>query len=149
MRSSDIVVRPIGVVRSGFGKDVPKGWEDSISEVHLDARWAAALEGIEEFSHVVVLFWLNRVRGEPVLRIHPRGRQDNPLVGLFSTRSPRRPNPIGVTVVRLLERRGNVLQVQGLDALDGSPVLDLKPYLERNDRVRGAVMPDWVTGARE
>ena len=145
----EFVVRPIGVVSNKFKRAVPSGWEHSVSEVRVDQRWEAALEGIEEFSHILVLFWLNRIEGERVMRVHPMGRLDAPLVGLFSTRTPRRPNPIGLTVVKLLERRANVLRVQGLDALDGSPVVDLKPYLTRNDKVQGATMPDWVTGARD
>jgi tRNA-Thr(GGU) m(6)t(6)A37 methyltransferase TsaA len=147
MAFDEFAVRPIGVVANQFRHEIPEGWERSVSEVHVDSCWEVALEGIEEFSHIVVLFWLNRIEGERALRVHPMGRLDAPLVGLFSTRTPRRPNPIGLTVVRLLERRGSVLAVEGLDALDGSPVLDLKPYLTRNDRVQGATMPDWVSGA--
>ena len=148
MAFDEFVVRPIGVVSNQFEHEVPQGWERSVSEVRVDARWEVALEGLEDFSHILVLFWLNRIAGERALRVHPMGRLDAPLVGLFSTRTPRRPNPIGLTVVRLLERRANVLRVEGLDALDGSPVVDLKPYLTRNDRVQGATMPDWVAGAR-
>jgi len=149
MKIREMVVRPIGVVRNQFVEMVPQGWEQSISELQVEPIWAEALDGIEEFSHIVVLFWLDRIEGEPTLRIHPKGRADTPLVGLFSTRTPRRPNPIGLATVRLLERRGNLLRVEGLDALDGSPVLDLKPYLARNDLVEGATMPDWVTYIRE
>jgi tRNA-Thr(GGU) m(6)t(6)A37 methyltransferase TsaA len=149
MAFGELTVRPIGVVSNQFKQQVPQGWEHSVSEVRVDARWEVALEGVEEFSHIVVLFWLDRVEGERALRVHPMGRPDAPLVGLFSTRTPRRPNPIGLTVVRLLERQGSVLRVEGLDALDGSPVLDLKPYLTRNDRAQGATMPDWVASVRE
>ena len=149
MMIREIVIRPIGVVRNQFVELVPQGWESSASELHVESTWAEALDGIEEFSHIIVLFWLDRIDGEPTLRIHPKGRADTPLVGLFSTRTPRRPNLIGLATVRLLERRGNILRVEGLDALDGSPVLDLKPYLARNDLVEGATMPDWVTYIRE
>ena len=76
-------------------------------------------------------------------------REDLPLVGLFATRSPRRPNPIGVTTVRLLERRGNVLRVLGLDALDGTPVLDIKPYLPYGDCIQDTHVPEWVRSFNE
>lgn len=149
MKIREMVVRPIGVVRNQFVEMVPQRWEQGISELQVEPIWEEALDGIEEFSHIVVLFWLDRIEGEPTLRVHPKGRADTPLVGLFSTRTPRRPNPIGLATVRLLERRGNLLHVEGLDALDGSPVLDLKPYLARNDLVEGATMPDWVTYIRQ
>lgn len=149
MPLSEVVLHPIGIVRNEFVDKVPQRWESSVSELHIESVWAEALVGLEEFSHVVVLFWLDRIEGERTLRIHPKGRADTPLVGLFSTRTPHRPNPIGLATVRLLERRGRLLRVRGLDALDGSPVLDLKPYLARDDTVQGATMPDWVTYMRE
>jgi len=149
VKMREIVLHPIGTVHNEFSAVIPYGWEHSMSELQVKPIWAEALDGIEEFSHIVVLFWLDRIVGEPTLRIHPKGRADTPLVGLFSTRTPRRPNPIGLATVRLLERRGNLLRVEGLDALDGSPVLDLKPYLARDDLVEGATMPDWVTYIRQ
>ena len=77
-------------------------------------------------------------------KVHPRGRQDLPLVGLFATRAPYRPNPVGMSVVRLLECRGNVIKVQGLDAINGTPVIDIKPYLPR-DGVVDVTFPQWVS----
>lgn len=79
-----------------------------------------------------------------LLKVHPENKKELPLVGVFATRSPVRPNPIGVTVVKLLERQENVLKVLGLDAYDGTPVLDIKPYLRRGDLIEEAIMPDWL-----
>ncbi|MPN59153.1 hypothetical protein SDC9_206873 [bioreactor metagenome] len=76
--------------------------------------------------------------------MHPRGRKDLPLVGLFATRSPARPNPIGISVVRLIKVDKNLLTVRGLDAIDGTPVLDVKPYLPQNDRIENPVIPEWA-----
>lgn len=149
MKTREMVVRPIGVVRNQFIEMVPQGWEQSISELHVEPIWAEALAGIDEFSHIVVPYWPDRIEGEHTPRIHPKGRADTPLVGLFSTRTPRRPNPIGLMTVRLLERRENLLRVEGMDALDGSPLLDLKPSLARNDLIEGATMPDWVIYIRQ
>jgi len=121
-------LRPIGIVRGG--------------RIQVLGRWAAALEGIAGFSHLIVVFWLHQAR-RPELRIHPKGIRKIPKVGLFATRTPHRPNPIGLTVVRLLKRRGRTLWVEGLDAWDGTPVLDLKPYT-RKDFKTGYRMPGWV-----
>jgi tRNA (Thr-GGU) A37 N-methylase len=79
-----------------------------------------------------------------ILKVHPEGRPELPEVGVLATRSPRRPTPIAMTAVRLLERRGNVLVVRGLDALDATPVLDIKPYLVRGDSIAEATVPDWL-----
>ncbi|MBI4258545.1 MAG: tRNA (N6-threonylcarbamoyladenosine(37)-N6)-methyltransferase TrmO [Thaumarchaeota archaeon] len=85
---------------------------------------------MEEFSHVYVLYWAHkaRVRRKTSLMVHPAGRMDFDPVGVFASRSPHRPNRILQSIVEVLERKGNVLRVRGLDALDGSPVLDIKPY---------------------
>jgi len=138
-----LVLRRIGVVRSPVREPGMRNWDPVVSEIHLNHQWLKALKGIEEFSHIIVLFWLSRVRGIE-LQTHPRNRKDLPLVGMFATRSPYRPNPIGLTVCRLLKRRGTRLQVKGLDAIDGSPVIDIKPYITDNDFVRRPRMPDWV-----
>ncbi|MCS7206400.1 MAG: tRNA (N6-threonylcarbamoyladenosine(37)-N6)-methyltransferase TrmO [Dehalococcoidia bacterium] len=133
---------PIGVVRNGISEPQGVIWEQVTSEVVVDAQWEPALEGIEAFSHIWVIFWLHRSEPPASLHIHPMGREDLPEVGLFATRSPRRPNPIAITAVRLLERRGRALVVRGLDALDGTPVLDIKPYL-RGDKVVHLRVPSW------
>lgn len=78
------------------------------------------------------------------LKVHPRGRQELPLTGVFATRSPIRPNSLGITTVRLLERRGNVLRVKDLDAIDGSPIIDIKPYLPHDNSVSDVKLADWI-----
>jgi tRNA-Thr(GGU) m(6)t(6)A37 methyltransferase TsaA len=140
-----IELKPIGVIRNTFQDRIPKGWEAVEARIVISEEWAAALDGVEEFSHLIVLFWLDRIpRDSLLLRLHPQGCFDLPIVGLFATRTPSRPNPIGMQVVELLQRSGNVLTVRHLDALNDSPVLDIKPYLPRGDCVRGAVTPEWV-----
>ena len=92
-----------------------------------------------------VIWWLDRLEQPPTaLHIHPQGRPEAPLVGLFATRSPHRPCPIAITPVKLLKHLGGQLRVQGLDAYEGTPVLDIKPYLRRGDLVEGATMPEWL-----
>ncbi len=145
-QAEEMVLYPIGVIRNGHKEKPRTPWEEIVSEIVVDPRWEEALDGIEEFSHVTVLFWLHQVEGErgTSVKVHPQGRQDLPEVGIFATRTPRRPNPIGLTTVKLLGRQGNVLLVLGLDALDGTPLLDLKPYLTRGDLWPEAIGPAWL-----
>lgn len=142
-----ITMEPIGTVKNNVTEPIQQQWEEIESELVLNPDLVEALEGLEEFSHIIVLFWMHRTFPQPGPwgKVHPRKRQDLPLVGLLATRSPIRPNSIGMTVVRLLERRENVLKVRGLDALDGTPVLDIKPYLPRGDCIPGAEFPAWVS----
>ena len=136
----------IGVVQNGVKEPTDVGWGDVVSEIVLDERLANGLDGIEQFSHLLILFWMHRAEeAEPVrMRRRPQGRQDMPEVGIFAQRARHRPNPIGVTAVRLLSRDRNRLIVRGLDAINGTPVLDVKPYVPRYDTVVSPVVPDWI-----
>jgi len=140
-----IELTPIGVVRNEFEERVPNGWETVPAQIIVMDEWAPALDGVEQFSHLIILFWLDRIPREGIpLHLHPQRCEHLPLVGLFATRSPARPNPIGIQVVELVSREGNVLTVCHLDALNNSPVLDIKPYLPRGDSVPDAITPAWV-----
>jgi len=137
----------IGVVRSPLkGPTYDRlDLKEITSEVVVNPGLTGALDGLEGFSHIIVLYWMHlATREKKRLKTHPMGRQDVPPQGLFATRSPNRPNPIGKATVRLLERRGNILEVQGLDAIDGTPVIDIKPYIPGYDSAAGATTPDWV-----
>jgi len=140
---SVIKLKPIGYVRrmSKMG-DVRD--RSLVSRIVLRRGLLKALDGLEDFSHVLVLFYMHQVSGREsrVLKVHPRGRVDLPLVGVFATRTAFRPNPIGLTVVELLRVEENVLVVRGLDAFDGTPVLDVKPY-DSWDMVLEAKVPEW------
>jgi tRNA-Thr(GGU) m(6)t(6)A37 methyltransferase TsaA len=123
--------RPIGVVRSPYADtaQIPKGpgaAHDAEGELELFPEFEAGLADIDGFSHLLVLWVFDRVDGYDLLSTPPT--DDRPH-GVFSTRSPRRPNPIGLTVVRLNRREGARLVVRGVDMLDGTPILDIKPYL--------------------
>ena len=147
---TEIILKPIGIVRSEVKEHKRGGWGEVTSEIVIDEEWTEHLDGIDEFSHIMVVFWmhLSPVGTRPPGKIHPRGRADLPLVGLFATRAPYRPNPIGVSVVKLLRRHDNVLTVQGLDAIDGTPVLDIKSYMTPVDKPEDIRMPDWVSNIR-
>ncbi len=120
-------LKPIGWVDNGLpmgtSMDTLKASESSVV---LDPGYAEGLDGLEGEPRIVVVFHFHLSSGFD-LRQHPRGDESRPKRGVFALRSPRRPNPIGVTEVELLEIQGNRLRVRGLDAVDGTPVLDLKP----------------------
>src|SRR5574337_1830118 len=119
-----IQLTPIGVVYNSIREaHRDTRWEEVESEILIDDRWRDALDGLEEFSHLWVIFYFDRIPAPESPRVRPMQREDMPLVGRFATRTPQRPNPIGICAVELLDVRGNVLRVRGLDALDGTPVL--------------------------
>jgi tRNA-Thr(GGU) m(6)t(6)A37 methyltransferase TsaA len=113
-------------------------------EIIIQPELVPALDGISDFSHIYVLFWLNEISKEnrEILKVHPRGRADMPLVGVFAARTNLRPNPLGLTLVELLKVDENVLTVRGLDAFNNSPVIDLKPY-DSWDMAKDARVPKW------
>jgi tRNA-Thr(GGU) m(6)t(6)A37 methyltransferase TsaA len=116
----------------------------AVSKIIIDRKYARGLRDLEGFSHLYVLFFLHEApKWKGRLSVHPRGRADLRERGIFSTRSPHRPNPIALTLVKLLSRRGRVLKVKGLDAYDGTPVLDLKPYDKHDSTPHHRVPPWW------
>ena len=143
-----ITFKAIGIVRNEVKHSPGAGysWDKVVSEVEIDSILTEALDGLDEFSHIIVLYWSHQTaaRGKPPTKVHPRRNRELPLTGLFATRSPHRPNSIGKATVRLLERQGNILRVKGLDAIDGTPVIDIKPYLPGYDSVPRAKVPKWT-----
>jgi tRNA-Thr(GGU) m(6)t(6)A37 methyltransferase TsaA len=132
-----IMMDPVGrVVRQG-------------ERVFIDIlpEYAAALDGLAGFSHIWALFWFHgndTPENRAILKVHPRKDPANPLTGVFATRAPVRPNLVGMTCCRLLKVEGARLEVEGLDAWDGTPVVDIKPYLPQSDSHPQASTPDWV-----
>jgi tRNA (adenine37-N6)-methyltransferase len=139
-------IKVIGRVENEFVKREGLHAENVISRIVVDPAYSKALDGIEPFSHILVIFWLDQVQAKErkVLKVHPRNNPSLPLTGVFATRSPLRPNPIAVSEVQLLKRKGNILTVKGLDALNGTPVLDIKPYLPEPVPFADVKVPDWV-----
>ena len=143
--SSGMTLKAIGIVRNGIKQPLRRDWGKIISDIVVDSSLTEALDGLDEFSHIVVIYWMHQVAGQPPTKVHPMGRGELPLVGLFATRSPNRPNPVGKATVRLLQRQDNILKVEGLDALDGTPVIDIKPYIPGYDSATNAKVPSWIT----
>jgi tRNA-Thr(GGU) m(6)t(6)A37 methyltransferase TsaA len=124
-------MRPIGHVRSEFRDtaEIPKGLgakHEAEGSLEILPEFEAGLTDIEGFSHLIVIWAFDRSEGFELTATPP---SDNRPHGVFATRSPRRPNPIGLTIVELVGRNGRTLQVRGIDMLDGTPILDIKPYL--------------------
>lgn len=142
-------VQAIGYVRRpGTGETARNEyfdpWQESFLEI--DDRWEAGLTGIEEFSHLVVVFYLDRAQrrrtaGEPRQAEDAHGLTP---VGFFSTRTPKRPNPIGISCPQLVRREGSRLYVRGIDAWDGTPILDIKGYYPRDEQRPDATIPSWL-----
>ncbi|MFW9991123.1 MAG: tRNA (N6-threonylcarbamoyladenosine(37)-N6)-methyltransferase TrmO [Candidatus Odinarchaeota archaeon] len=130
-----IEIYPIGFVKRVSNDEDVKD-RSLLSEIVLKKGLTKSLNGIEEWSHVYIIFWMHAVAGtERVLLHHPsQERIDSSPVGIFATRTSVRPNPIGLTLVELVKRKKNILWVRGLDAANNTPILDIKPY------------PDWERG---
>lgn len=116
--------------------------------IRLDARHQDGLLGLDQWSHIWVLYWFDRndtPEGRSVLQVHPRGNRDNPLTGVFATRSPRRPNLIGLSLCRVVSIKGTEIEIEGIDAFDQTPVVDIKPYSKGNDAPQGQITaPAWA-----
>jgi tRNA-Thr(GGU) m(6)t(6)A37 methyltransferase TsaA len=140
----EIQLKAIGIVRNEIKEPTHEDSGNIVSEIIIDNNLVEALDNLDEFSHIIVLYWIHRSRRPSPMKVHPRGNKERALMGVFATRSPSRPNPIGKATVRLLERKENILKVRGLDAIDGSPVLDIKPYIPGYDSVDDARAPSWM-----
>jgi tRNA-Thr(GGU) m(6)t(6)A37 methyltransferase TsaA len=131
--SNTIVLTPVGHVRGGRGEAIDDDWGASRARIELDARIFSpeALAGLQDFSHVEVIFAFDRVPEEKVEfgARRPRGREDWPLVGIFAQRGKNRPNRLGLCACRIIGIDGLALEVEGLDAIDGTPVIDIKPVM--------------------
>lgn len=136
-RSHEFVVHAIGFVRSSLAKrgDAPRQGDEGAPDAWIDVRPSVidALDGLEPGQDVVLLTFLHLAQRD-VLKVHPRGDASLPLTGIFATRAPGRPNPIGLHVVTIRAIDGDRLRVGPLEAIDGTPVLDIKPLLPREDR---------------
>lgn len=147
---SDIIMTPIGRVKNHVADRKDAAWGEELSSVILEEQYASGLKGLEDFSHAVILFYLDQAKyqQEKHLQRRPRNREDMPLVGIFSQRGKDRPNRIGMTSVEIISVTEDTLVVKGLDAVNGTPVLDIKPYYPAYDR-KDAAVPEWVNRLME
>lgn len=125
---------PVGVIRRKA---------QSVS-VEIYEKYRDALQGLDEYTHILVLIWFHESDSKTqrrTLQIHPMGNEDNPLTGVFATRSPVRPNPVALFTCRIIDIEGRIIHVEKIDAFDGSPVIDVKPYITRIDSIAQARGP--------
>jgi tRNA-Thr(GGU) m(6)t(6)A37 methyltransferase TsaA len=168
--NKEITIRPVGYIRSDFktpslkakGEDIervksPKQTakeikaRDLVSELIINPELVELLDGLQDFSHALVLYWPHLLppEGRSITKVHPMGNKEFPLVGVFSTCSPARPNPVLLTAVQVIERKENILKVKGLDAVDGSPIIDIKPYTKIFCTVENLKVSDWMKKIQE
>ncbi|MDP6184721.1 MAG: tRNA (N6-threonylcarbamoyladenosine(37)-N6)-methyltransferase TrmO [Gammaproteobacteria bacterium] len=138
-----IQMRPIGVVETSVAdEDVARQRRRLVSDIIIFDEYAAGLEGITEYSHIIVLFWMHRAQPPSELLVYPRGDRSLPLTGVLASRGRGHPNPIGLAVAELLERNETRLHVRKLDAYDGTPIIDIKPY-DHYDAHTELRVPGW------
>ena len=135
-----IDIRPIGFVQNGVPASRPQGWENVESEIHLLPLHEGRAAGLDAYSHLLIVFYMDTALGAPAFPEALTLASGNSY-GIFATRSQLRPNHLGVSAVPLLRREGTVLHVRGLDAIDGTAVLDVKPYLPAYDSIPDAKIP--------
>ena len=140
-----ITVKPIAFVKNKLTEIRGSDWKMTLSEIELTPNLLAeSLLGIEDFSHLQIVFYFHKATETVVGNAHPRRNLNIPKVGIFAMRKPDRPNHIGITIVKLIKKEGKKIIVMGLDALNGTPVLDIKPVAKRMFPKEMIKEPDWV-----
>jgi tRNA-Thr(GGU) m(6)t(6)A37 methyltransferase TsaA len=143
-----VMVQPIGYVKNEPCSRAYNEWQNTESKIIISTEYQDALYRLDDFSHIEVLFYFHEMDRKFSTRTYPTGKAClYPLMGAFATRTPNRPSRIGLTTCKLLTIEGNILTVKGLDAHDGSPVLDIKPYSGR--QVEGLKVPQWINDIKE
>ncbi len=142
-KDGSIKIKPLGRASNNIKQPMLAGWNKVVTKIILDKKFEKGLIGIEDYSHVIIVYFMDKEK-ECHLRHHPQGRKDIPYIGIFACRCPQRPNRIAFSTVKLISRSGNVLKVKGLDILDGTPIVDIKPYTPQYDLVKDSKVPAWV-----
>ena len=138
-------IKAIGYARSRIKRHRYGGFKSAVTEIILNKKYEKALKGLKDYSHVIVLYWMNEAEGIVRLEHRPQGNLKVPVVGIFATRCQWRPNCIGISAVPLISVNKNILKVKGLDIIDKPPIVDIKPYLPDYDKPAGKVkLPGWT-----
>ncbi len=139
----EINLKPIGFVKNNIKEPRYGNFANEISEIIVDKKFTDALNNIEDYSHIIIVYWMDKVK-DYVITHRPQGNPNVPIVGIFACRCPQRPNPIAITTIKLIKHKDNKLKVKGLDILDGTPIIDIKPYWPQYDKVENEKIPNWV-----
>lgn len=138
-----ITLEPIGVAKNREKKHFG-GWGEIVTNIAIDEKYKEALEGLENYSHLIVIFWMHEVKTCDIHHV-PQGKVGEiPEVGIFACRCPQRPNPIGISTTKIVSITGNIVSVKGLDVINKTPILDIKPYTPQYDAAPDAKVPEWV-----
>lgn len=142
----EIKLNIIGLVSSTVTEQTDENWGQITSRIILQPEYVGALCGLGDFSHAIIITYLHQAKYEKEkhLQRRPRGLESMPKVGIFSQRAKDRPNPLGVTAVKIINVEDGYIEVQGLDAINETPVLDIKPYYPQYDKIDSPKVPDWV-----
>jgi tRNA (adenine37-N6)-methyltransferase len=143
----EIILKPVATVKNSRNSPTDDFWGGVISEIELtDQIPTEALEGIVDFSHLEIIYFFDKVEpGEVIFSGKPRGNPDYPVTGIFAQRKKDRPNRLGLCTVELLERKGRTITVKYLDAINGTPVLDIKPAFKEYQPKSDLIQPSWVS----
>jgi len=140
-----INIEPIGYVKNEVKKQRFDNLANVISEIVLDKKYVEGLQGLKDYSHVMVVYWMNEAEGKVHLKLRPQNNPEVPEVGIFACRCMWRPNCIGISTVPLVSVEDNIIKVKGLDIIDKTPILDIKPYLSDYDEPEGEKkVPEWT-----
>ncbi len=138
-------LKSIGYARNDVKKQRFGNFADVVSEIIINPQYKEGLNGLQDYSHIIVIYWMNEAEGNVRLRHRPQGNPDVPELGIFATRCQWRPNCVGITTVPLISIDGNIVRVKGLDVIDNTPIIDIKPYLPDYDNPDGATkVPQWT-----
>jgi len=121
--------------------------KDGTTRIRIHEKYSDALLGLDGWSHINVLYWFHKndiPQKRGILRVHPRGNKKNPLTGVFACRAPVRPNLIALSVCKILSIKDNVITIDKIDAFDGTPILDIKPFIPPDSPKQGIRVPDWA-----
>jgi len=148
-----IELKPIATIKSPFCKLVnmpvqPTGGKNHYAIIEFDKKYEKGLKDLDGFSHVYLIYYFHKVK-EPKLEVVPFNDKTNTPRGVFATRTPVRPNSIGFSLVELVSVKKNIVTIRGVDILDGTPLLDIKPYIENFDKVEGEVKSGWMKSTIE
>ena len=136
--SESYYLKPVGIIR----KRDEKAW------IEITDDYTDALLGLDGFSHIVVLYWFHKndtPKDRKILKVHPRANPKNPLTGVFATHSPKRPNLIAISICEITSIEGNIIYIDRIDALDGTPVIDIKCYIPSTRPNTNIRVPDWIS----
>jgi tRNA-Thr(GGU) m(6)t(6)A37 methyltransferase TsaA len=138
MKQIPVELKVIGIIHSPYKtrEQAPRQGTNDTSEIEIYNEYEEGLTDIEEYSHIHLFYWLHKSKGYSLM---VQTLWEKEKHGVFVTRSPNHPNPIGYSVVKLVERKNNILKVKGLDAIKGTPVIDIKPYIKRIDQKENIV----------